>query len=117
MNDKIFIRNLRLSAILGILPHERVNKQEIVVNLVAESDVSKPGKSDDFRDAIDYRIIRDKVAALVAESGYFLAEKLAEKIAETVLGINGITRVTVTVEKPEALESCDSVGVEITREK
>lgn len=113
--DKIIVRNLGVEAVLGVLPRERLAPRRIVVNIVAGCDTAAAGGSDDLADAIDYRQIRDRAAAAAGSSSFFLVEALAEHVAGAVLSIAGIKTVTVTVDKPGALESCDSVAIEITR--
>ncbi len=113
--DKIIIRNLEVEAVLGVLPRERLAPRRVVVNIIAFCDTSAGGGSDDLADVIDYRRIRDRAVAVASSSTFFLVEALAEHIAEAILSIGGIKNVTVTVDKPGALESCDSVAIEITR--
>ncbi len=57
------------------------------------------------------------VIQLVERSEFFLAEALAQKIAETVLSDPRVKEVEVKVDKPSALRGARSVGVEIVRRR
>jgi dihydroneopterin aldolase len=116
-SDKIFLRNLELDAVLGVLPRERLAPRRIVVNIVAQCDCATAGASDNLADAIDYRKIQELVRDTAADSSFYLVEALAKRIADAVLSIEGISSTTVTVDKPGALEFCESVAIEITRRR
>lgn len=115
--DRIFIRDLRVRCIIGIYPHERREKQDVVINLVLEGDFARACQSDDIDDAINYKTLKKRILRLVEKSGFFLVERLAGAIAEACLKDKRVTRVTVTLDKPGALRFARSVAVEITRSR
>ena len=114
--DRIHIRDLAARCIVGINPDERVNKQDVVINLTLHADLRKAGRTDDIADTVDYKAVKQKVLALVEGSSFMLVERLAEAIAETCLAQPGVLRAEVLVEKPAALRFARTVGVEIVRE-
>jgi len=113
--DRILVKDLSARCILGITAEERREKQEVLVNLALLADLRKPGQSDRFEDAVDYRALKKRIVAMVENSQYYLVEALAERIAEICLEHPGVVQAQVTVEKPSALRFARSVGVEITR--
>ncbi|MFB3881527.1 MAG: dihydroneopterin aldolase [Armatimonadota bacterium] len=113
--DRILIKDLTARCILGVSAEERREKQDVVINIALVADLRRPGRSDRFEDAIDYRALKKEVLAAVEASSYRLVEALAERIAEICLEPPGVQQVTVTVEKPSALRFARTVGVEITR--
>jgi dihydroneopterin aldolase/D-erythro-7,8-dihydroneopterin triphosphate epimerase len=113
--DWIHIRDLRARCIVGINPDERVNKQDVVVNLTLRADLRRAGQSDDIADTVDYKAVKQTVLALVEGSSFFLVERLAEAIASACLAQPGVLSVRVLVEKPAALRFARTVGVEIVR--
>ena len=115
--DRIHIKDLLLRCIIGINPEERVEKQDVVINITLRADLRAAGSSDRIEDAVDYKTIKKRVMALVLDSSFFLVEKLAEEIAAICLEDQRVHRATVCVEKPGALRFAKSVGVEITREQ
>ncbi|HOM70689.1 MAG TPA: dihydroneopterin aldolase [Armatimonadota bacterium] len=115
--DKIFIKDLLARAIIGVREEERREKQDVILNIVLWIDLSKPGKTDDFKDAVDYSMIKHQVLNLVENSYFYLVEALAEHVAGLCLENPAVQQVQVTVEKPSALRFARSVGVEITRSR
>jgi len=115
--DKIFIRDLSVRCIVGACDWERNEKQDVIINIVLETDLSKPAETDRLEDAVDYRAIKKRVIALAENSSFQLIESLAENIAAICLDDPAVERVQVTVDKPGALRFARSVAVEIVRER
>lgn len=115
--DRILIKDLLLRGIVGIKPDERVNAQDILINLALVADLRPAGASDRIEDSVNYRTITKEIIVLVEASEYRTVEKLAEEIARLALSHTGVTEVEVTVEKPGALRFARSVGVTIVRRR
>lgn len=115
--DKIIIRDLLVRCIVGVREHERVNKQDVIINIDLIADLRKAGKSDNLGDSIDYSTIKKRIVTELEDSHYFLVEALAERIADICLENEMVKSVKVTVEKPSALRFARSVGVEINRDR
>lgn len=115
--DRIYIRDLATRCIVGINPDERVNKQEVIINIVLEADLSKAGASDNIDDTVDYKRIKQAVLELVEKSEFLLIERLADAIAQVCLREPRVHAVQVTLDKPGALRFARSVAVEITRKR
>ncbi|MBF0499733.1 MAG: dihydroneopterin aldolase [Candidatus Riflebacteria bacterium] len=113
--DRIVIKDLCARCIIGVNQDERREKQDVTISLSIFSDLSKPGQSDCFDDAIDYRGVKKRVLAMVENSKFFLIEALAEAIAEICLATSGVQKVRVRIDKPSALRFAKSVGVIIIR--
>jgi FolB domain-containing protein len=112
---KVFISDLVVHGIIGVNDSERTVPQAIVINVDLFTDLSKAGASDDIADCVDYQHVAEKVTAHAKTAGRFTVEALAADIAKIGLGEPGVERVFVRVEKPGAVGSCRSVGVEIER--
>ncbi|MFO7697456.1 MAG: dihydroneopterin aldolase [Anaerolineae bacterium] len=115
MTDQILIRDLMVRGIIGVNDDERVNPQDILINLILDVDMHAAGASDDIADAVNYRTIAKQVIAYTESASPYLVEKLATEIAALCLGHPGVERVTARIEKPGALRYARSVGVEIVR--
>ncbi|MDX1613750.1 MAG: dihydroneopterin aldolase [Candidatus Promineifilaceae bacterium] len=113
--DKIIIKDLLLRGIVGINEDERVNKQDILINLIVYADTRQAAASDDIADAVNYRSITKRIIHHVEASSDFLVEKLVNDIARLVITEFDVERVQVRVEKPTALRFADSVGIEVER--
>ena len=117
MPDRIVIKDLLLRTIIGVNDDERTNRQDVLINLVLETDTRAAARSDDLADALNYRTVTKQIIELVETSRCLLVERLAEQIARQCLTHEGVERVHVTVEKPTALRFASSVGVSIERSR
>jgi FolB domain-containing protein len=115
MTDRIHIRDLVVPGIIGINPDERVNQQDILVNLTLWVDTSPAAASDDIADAVNYRTITKRIIAHIQSGEPMLVERLAAEIADICLEDGRVRQVEVTVEKPGAVRHARSVGISIIR--
>ena len=115
MADHVLINNLRLRCIIGINPEERVNRQDVVINIAVTADNRPAAASDSIEHAVNYRSISKDVIDLVEGSEFLLVERMAEEIARTALKDAKAEAATVEVLKPGAVRFADSVGVRVER--
>jgi len=116
-SDKVIIKDLLLRGIIGINDWEREKKQDILINIIMEGDLSTAGESDQIEDAINYRTAAKAIIKHVEEAEPYTVEALAADIAAICLENEKVEKVLVRVEKPGALRFASSVGVEIERER
>jgi FolB domain-containing protein len=112
---KVFIDRLVVRGIIGVNESERELPQEIVISVCLFTDISRAGVTDDIADCVDYQSVVEKITAHAERAGRHTVESLATDIARIGLLERGVERVLVRVEKPGAVRSCHSVGVEIER--
>jgi FolB domain-containing protein len=115
--DQIFINDLLIRGVIGISEREREQPQDILVNIVIFTDISKAGLSDNIEDSVNYRTISKMVLAHVEKAKRYTVEALATDISKLILAEPGVLKVRVKVEKPGAVRFSRSVGVEIERLK
>ena len=115
--DKVLINNLTVDAILGILPQERIQTQQVVINLTIFTDTQPAAKSQNIADTLNYAELASQAAQLTIEGEYRLIESLVEDLAALALDHSTAKAVTVRVEKPQAVSDAESVGVEIYRHR
>ena len=109
----IRIKNLLIPAIIGFNPEERVNLQEVIVNLEIEVDISGAVLTD-CEDAIyNYKTITKAVISFISESKYNLLEKLTHEVLQLIMTDERVVRAKVEIDKPGALRFSDSVSVEL----
>ena len=108
--DQIHIRQLKLSAVIGVYPRERKAPQPVIVILPCTRTCKVAGRSDRLTDTLDYAALVARVRKAVAKSRFRL-EALAEHIADLCLRAPRIAAVDVTVAKPGALPG---IGVAVT---
>lgn len=115
--DKVFINNLRVIGIIGIYDHERITPQEMLINVTLFTDIRSAAKTDLISNCVDYEKVATRVKAHAETSKRLTVEALAEDLAGLCLETPGVLRVTIKVEKTQALTYTSSVGVEIERER
>ncbi len=113
--DKILVQDLLVRCRIGVFPHEREHRQDVVVNLVLFCDLRPAAASDNFEDAIDYKQLKWQIVEFVESSSFRLIESLAAGIADIALADARVQKAVVRVDKPKALSYARSVGVEIER--
>ena len=119
-SDRIELRGLHLSALVGVLPHEHDRAQPIEIDLDVVCDLAAAGVSDDLVDTVDYGALCDLVEAVVDTGHVELLETLAERMAASVLAADGrIAEVIVAVRKlePPVRQALVTSGVRITRRR
>ena len=116
--DRIHIIDLSVTGIIGIKPDERVNPQEVLVNVTMWVDTRPAAMSDDIEDAANYRTITKAIIGHIEGGEPFLVERLVQEIADLVLETEPrCEEVEVRVEKPGALRHARSVGITIHRSR
>jgi len=114
--DRILVRNLRVFAHHGVLPHEAERGQVFVLDLDLSVDLEAAGRDDDLERTVDYGGLTERVAELVASSRRQLLEAVATDVAELVLADRRVQQVRVRVAKPHAPIRADAeVAVELVR--
>jgi FolB domain-containing protein len=115
--DQVFIKDLVARGIIGINDWEREKPQEILINVIIYTDLTKAGASDDINDCINYRTIAKKVQAHAETAQRYTVEAMAADLASICLETQAVQKVCIRVEKPGASRFARSVGVEIERSR
>lgn len=120
----MFLRDMVLSATIGVHPHEHAAPQRVRINveLGVEDDGARPlsrqpvGR-DELARVVDYEHLAAQVRAIVAAGHVRLVETLAERIAEVCLTDERVHLARVRVEKLDIFADATSAGVEIERRR
>ena len=100
--DSITLKGLRIPAHHGVTGAERAAGQTFVVDVMARLDLTAPGRTDDLSKTLDYGVLAEAIHRLVSSERWNLIETVAERVADLTLENELVTRVEVTVHKPEA---------------
>lgn len=115
VNDRVIIRDLRIEAIVGLYPWERVARQQLLLDIDLATDIRAAAESDDLQYTIDYSAVCAKVESLVQQEGFRLIETLAERAVEMILREFDVPRVRLVVYKLDVMTQVKRVGIEIER--
>ena len=100
MSDIIELRELRLSAVVGVLREERERAQPLAFDLDVERSFEEAAMNDDLSETTDYSAVLEIAARVAHEGEFLLLETLAYRVAREVLAFDpSITAVTVAVRK------------------
>lgn len=113
--DRLFVRDLALSARIGVNDGEAENRQRLIVSIDVFVDRAADLLADDINLVVSYDRFIDAARAVAAGPHINLVETVAERIAAACLQEPGVRRVIVRVEKPDAVADAGSVGAEIER--
>lgn len=114
---RVFIDRLEVVGSIGVYEHEHRYEQRVHVSLLLEVADTYDGQSDRIAHVYDYdtaiRAVRETV-----EAGHTnLIETLAERIAARCLETAAVEAVIVRIEKPDVVDNCRAVGIEIERRR
>ncbi len=118
MSDTIQLRGLRVRALCGVLPEERDRVQPFEFDIDVHTDLTGPAADDDLAGTVDYGALCSLVSTIAEGERFNLLERFAGRVAEAILGVDGVEAVTVAVRKlrPPVPEDLASGGVRIHRE-
>ena len=114
--DEIHVRELELSARIGVPDEERATPQRLTVSIVMWPRVGFQAMADDLTHTVNYAAVCREVKELVAEQRDRLIETLAEAIAAQLLASFPLARVKIELRK-FILPDVKHVAVVIVRER
>lgn len=112
----IGFENYRIKCLIGIEPHERINEQEILVDIKVEADCYLAIKTESIQKTIDYRQLAEICKDRAHQGRYQLIETYASEVLEEVMKQFKLKRAWIRVKKPAALSEADYAYVEMHRE-
>jgi dihydroneopterin aldolase len=113
--DIIFLRELKVTTLIGIYEREKAMPQTLQLDLDIAMPNSRACLSDDINDALDYAKVAQHIQTVLSEGHFSLLETLAEHIAQIILKDFQAPWVRVSVAKLQAIRQCNMVGISIER--
>ena len=102
MSDVIRLTGLTVRGFHGVLPSEREQGQDFVVDVALSVDTRAAAASDALDDTVDYGTLASRLAEVVAGEPVDLIETLASRLAAVCLQDRRVISAEVTVHKPSA---------------
>lgn len=103
MSEKISIIGIIGRGKHGVLPSEKSEEQEFVVDVTLKAKLLKAAKSDALAETIDYAEIAKLAHQVITGPSVNLVEKLAKEIGDLILeNFPKVESAEVTVHKPQA---------------
>lgn len=117
MPDRIQLQGIEVRARHGVLEQEKQHPQLFLIDVVAHLDLIKAGATDSLGDTLDYSALASEITKVVEGERHDLIERVATRVAETVLDHHQVEKVVVTVHKPEAPVDVTLADISVTIER
>ena len=109
----VFIRDFIIEEIIGFHQNEKIKKQKIQFNVVLDIDQRTIPNEKNEKSIVNYEKITKKLEQLVKNKKYNFLESLAEDSFDEIFKDRRINSVKIKIEKPDAIKTANSVGVEV----
>jgi dihydroneopterin aldolase len=113
----VLIKDFIINEIIGIHEHEKVKKQKIIFNIVLDIDQNIVPDENNLSSIVDYEKITNKLEDLTKNKKYNFLESLAEDSFKEIFKDKRINSIKIKIEKPEAIPTAKSVGVEVFKNR
>jgi dihydroneopterin aldolase len=118
----VFVRDMVLTASIGVYPHEHRDRQRVRINvdLAVDDETAQAGRivgSDELSRVVNYEKIVAAVRTIVGSGHTRLVETMAERIAEACLLDPRVRTARIRVEKLDIFADAVSAGVEVQRDR
>ena len=117
MTDRVELTGIEVFARHGVFDFEQERAQMFLVDVTAHLDLSRAGATDDLADTLDYGLLASEVREVVGGESHKLIERVAARVAETVLAHAEVDRVVDTIHKPDAPVDVALKDVSVTVER
>lgn len=116
-SDQIFVKGLVIDTIVGVLPHERVTRQPIELDLYLTLAINTASRSDNLTETLDYAELTESLTTYIESTQFLLIERLAQDIIDWLWRYPILSHVALELRKPQALQTANTVGISIARSR
>ena len=100
---KVGFDQLKVPCIIGVRPWERLQEQELIVDVRVGVHIDDLGTSDSLASTVDYGVLAEGVTTLIQEGKFRLLETLTVQLLDWTIDRFKIPWAWVRVQKPSAL--------------
>lgn len=118
--DSLSIRDLKISCIVGVHPHERKREQDLFVDVDLWLDIGNAARTDKLLNTIDYTRVAEDLSNFIRAERFHLVESLAQRACSLLLSRHRLLKkCRLSIRKPGALANarCAEIIVERARGK
>lgn len=109
----IRIKKLLLRTYIGFNDKEIREKQDVIINMTIDVDLSHAIENDVVDGSYNYKIITKNIINLVQDQKFKMLESLTQSILDEIMKYKKVRFAKVEVDKPHALRFAESVSVEL----
>lgn len=115
---RIILDDLRVSASIGMLDHERAARQPLHIHAELETDASRPVDDADIGSVLDYRLLREALIQQATHAHTDLLETLVDRCLTRILrDFPAVLHARIRICKPQAFADCAAVCIEQSRSR
>ena len=114
---KVLINDLTLLMSIGIHDFERIEKQEVKLNINIDINPLLVPIENKLNSIVNYETVVKDVIKLTKNKHYQLLETLAEDIFFILFKNTNIKKIKLKIEKTQIIKNTSSVGIEITKKR
>lgn len=116
MKGLIGIESLRIHCIVGILPEERIQEQDLIVDIQLELDFSSVYSDNSIASTVDYAELAEDLSQWIKDSKFELLEVLVEQACERIFRRYSLVEgCSFSVRKPAAIPQAEAAKVSVYR--
>lgn len=97
--DKIKLIDIPFEAKHGVLPIEKEQPNNFLVDIIVKSNIKPSAATDNVSDSVDYSLLYEAANKIMSGPGKNLIETLCSEIADEILRIDNVQSVQVSVKK------------------
>lgn len=118
-DEVIVLRGLRQMCVCGALPEEQDRRQPYEFDVEIVADIERATVTDDLSHTINYGDVLARIEAVTVDESFQLFERLAARVAESILTDPRVEEVTLEVRKlrPPVHQDLASSGIRLTRRR
>jgi FolB domain-containing protein len=117
MKGTIGFEHLRINCIIGIQEFERLQKQDIFIDLKVQLDLSKCIHTNNLKHSVDYVKLSDLCIYIAQQKKHELLETLAHEILEQIFTQFRVDSAWIKIKKPQAISNASFATIEMERIK
>jgi len=118
MIGTVEVERIGIRCIVGIHPFERVQEQDIGIDVAMDLDFAEASVTERVGATVDYTAVAKAITDLVVERKYQLIETMAEECARLVLSQwPRVVSTTIVVHKPAAVPEAADTRVKVVRRR
>lgn len=116
-HDTVYIRELTVKTLIGILPHERAAKQTLIISAELFTDFRRAAATDDVQHALNYAAVSDFIIKFAHNAAYGLLETFADALSHALFAEYPAHGIRLDIQKPGAIPHTRRVGIIQYRER
>ena len=117
MDDRIIISDFTVKTIVGVHDWEKKMPRDVLMTISLGVDLVPASKTDALIDTVDYDALTIRIKDFCKTASFNLIETLAQSCADIILNEFNVKDVSIILNKPNAIDCSQSVGVQIHRSK